>query len=42
MSIDVTLNAENVARRKSCASRAEGCATLLGKSDAHELSRSNS
>ena len=26
---------ENAARRKSCASRAEGCATLLGKSGAH-------
>ena len=27
-----TLNAENVALRKSCVSRAEDCATLLGKS----------
>ena len=26
-----TLNAENVACRKSRANRAEGCATLLGK-----------
>ena len=30
-----TLNAEDVARRKSCISRVEDCASLLEKSRAH-------
>ena len=33
--LSVTLNAENVARRKSRVNRAEDCATLLGKIRAH-------